>query len=282
MRRGLLSSTWRSFLHLFGLRTHYSLAVPLLCCKCEGQVGWNQNFEFLLTGVSGEPEAACLNEQVRRKERGQREPRVWGRERSEWRRKTYIHGNVPGHVDVGFVFIHPHLSGTQGIAFSVVIYVIVVGLLGALDVSHSGTWEDFHTPTALPHLDSSRESPGFRERFQNHTGTSSSSSFSISCTDRKEEVAALQSRLVTKCDEVVHTVVQLDPTFLNESFNHNLFFFFFYHIFTKASKHWRSVCTPELVHDSSLKPACGLCSIWCLSSTFWNPFTAHFPSPLCI
>lgn len=158
MRRGLLSSTWRSFLHLFGLRTHYSLAVPLLCCKCEGQVGWNQNFEFLLTGVSGEPEAACLNEQVRRKEREQREPRVWGRERSEWRRKTYIHGNVPGHVDVGFVFIHPHLSGTQGIAFSVVIYVIVIGLLGALDVSHSGTWEDFHTPTALPHLDSSRES----------------------------------------------------------------------------------------------------------------------------
>lgn len=76
-------------------------------------------------------------------------------------RKTYIHGNVPGHVDVGFVFIHPHLSGAQGIAFSVVIYVIVVGLLGALDVSHSGTREDLHTPATLPHLDSSRESPCF-------------------------------------------------------------------------------------------------------------------------
>lgn len=175
-----------------------------------------------MTGVSGELEAACLNEQVRRKEREQREPRVRGRGRSEWRRKTYIHGNVPGHVDVGLVFIHPHLSSTQGVAFGVVIYVIVVGLLGALDVSHSGTWEDFHTPTALPHLDSSRERPRFRER-QIHTGTSSSSSFSISCTDRKGEVAALQSRLITKCDEVVHTVVQADPTFLNEGFNHKVF-----------------------------------------------------------
>lgn len=220
--RGLLSFTWPSVLHLFGLRTHYSLAVPLLCCKCEGQVGWNQNLEFLLTGVSGEPEAACLNEQVRRKERG---PGVWRRERSERRRKTYIHGNVPGHVDVGFVLIHPHLSGTQGIALSVVIYVIVIGLLGALDVSHSGTWQDFHASTALPHLDSSRESPRFRER-QVHTGMSSSSSFSISCPDRKEEVAALQSCLITKCDELVHTVVQLDLTFLNESFNHKVFTMF--------------------------------------------------------
>lgn len=61
---------------------------------------------------------------------------------------------------MGFVFIHPHLSGPQGIALSVVIYVIVVGLLGALDVSHSGTWQDLHTPSTLPHLDSSRkESP---------------------------------------------------------------------------------------------------------------------------
>lgn len=77
-------------------------------------------------------------------------------------RKTYVHGNVPGHVHVGLVFIHPDLSGPQGIAFSIVIYVIVVGLLGALDVSHSGTWEDFHTPATLPNLDSSRkESPCF-------------------------------------------------------------------------------------------------------------------------
>lgn len=147
--------------HLFGARIHCSLAVPSLCCKCEGQLGWNLNFEFLLTSVSGEPGAACLNEQVRGEERGQRELREWWREWSKMGRKTYIHGNVPGHVDVGFVFIHPHLSGAQGIAFSVVIYVIVVGLLGALDVSHSGTREDLHTPATLPHLDSSRESPWF-------------------------------------------------------------------------------------------------------------------------
>lgn len=209
--RRLLSFTWRLSLHLSGLRTRGSVAVPLLCCKCEGQVGWNQNFEFLLTGVSGEPQAACLNGQVRRKEREQRELRVWGRERSKWRRKTYIHGDVPGHVDVGFVFIHPHLSGTQGVAFSVVIYVVVVGLLGALDVSHSGTREDFHTPTALPHLDSSRD---VSERGRSHRNFLIDS-FSISCTDRKEEVAVLRSRLITKCHEVVHTVVQLDPTFLN-------------------------------------------------------------------
>lgn len=66
--------------------------------------------------------------------------------------KTYVHGNVPGHVDVRFVFIHPHLCSPQGIALSVVINVIVIGLLGALNVSHSGTWQDFHTSATLPYL----------------------------------------------------------------------------------------------------------------------------------
>lgn len=95
------------------------------------------------------------------------------------RRKTYVHGNVPGHVDVGFVFIHPHFGSPQGIALSVVIYVIVVGLLGALNVSHSGTWQDFHTPSTLPHLDSSRkESPCFNQMWI-YTGMSLSSLFSI-------------------------------------------------------------------------------------------------------
>lgn len=83
--------------------------------------------------------------------------------------KTYVHGNVPGHVDVGFVFIHPHLSSPQGIALSIVIYVIVVGLLGALDVSYSGTGEDFHTASTLPHLDSSRRE---RVHVSIHTGMS--------------------------------------------------------------------------------------------------------------
>lgn len=58
---------------------------------------------------------------------------------------------------MGFVFVHPHLSGPQGIPLSVVIYVVVVGLLGSLDVGHSGTWQDLHTPPTLPHLDSSEK-----------------------------------------------------------------------------------------------------------------------------
>lgn len=71
--------------------------------------------------------------------------------------KPYVHGNVPGHVDMGFVFIHPDLGGSQGIALGIVIYVIVVGLLGALNVSHPSTREDFHTATALPYLYSNKK-----------------------------------------------------------------------------------------------------------------------------
>lgn len=62
---------------------------------------------------------------------------------------------------MGFVFVHPHLSSPQGIAFSVVIYVIVVGLLGALDVGHSGTGEYLHAAATLPHLDTDREDSFF-------------------------------------------------------------------------------------------------------------------------
>lgn len=71
---------------------------------------------------------------------------------------SYVHGNIPGHVDMGFVFIHPHLSGSQGVAFGIIVYVVVVGLLGALDVGHSGTWQDFHAPSTLPHLNSKKKS----------------------------------------------------------------------------------------------------------------------------
>lgn len=55
---------------------------------------------------------------------------------------------------MGLVFIHPDLGGSQGISLGIVINVIVVGLLRALDVSHSGTWEDFHTAATLPYLHS--------------------------------------------------------------------------------------------------------------------------------
>lgn len=102
-----------------------------------------------------------------RRERRELGDRGSRRSKAEKERKeknlTYVHGNVPGHVDVGFVFIHPDLGGPQGIAFGVVIYVIVVGLLGALDVSHSGAREDFHTAATLPHLDNGGkgERPGF-------------------------------------------------------------------------------------------------------------------------
>lgn len=68
--------------------------------------------------------------------------------------ESYIDGNVPGHVDVGFVFIHPHLGGPQSIAFGIVIDVVVVGFLGALDVGNSGTRQDLHAPSTLPHLHS--------------------------------------------------------------------------------------------------------------------------------
>lgn len=102
--------------------------------------------------MSPESRAACLNDQVRREEREQKGAQGLREGAISDRGKTYVHGNVPGHVDVGFVLIHPHLGGPQGVALSVVIYVVVVGLLGALDVGHSGTWQDFHTPSTLPHL----------------------------------------------------------------------------------------------------------------------------------
>lgn len=140
--------------HLFGKSIYCFL--PVLCCQCEGQTGWNLNFEFLLTSVS-RGLVACLNEKVWKEETGQKRARgfQWGCNLRQ--RKTYIHGNVPGHVDVGFVFVHPHLSGSQGIALGVVIYVIVVGFFGALDMGHSGAREDFHAPTTLPHLHSRKK-----------------------------------------------------------------------------------------------------------------------------
>ena len=50
---------------------------------------------------------------------------------------THVHGNVPGHVHMGFVLIHPDLGSAQGVALGIVIDVVVVWLLGAFDVGHS-------------------------------------------------------------------------------------------------------------------------------------------------
>lgn len=105
--------------------------------------GWILNFEFLLTHAKYE----CAK-----------------REGRQAQRKTYVYGDVPGHVDVRFVFIHPHLSGPQGITLGIVIDVIVVGLLSAFDVGDSSTGENLHTPTTLPHLHRrSKASPHFND-----------------------------------------------------------------------------------------------------------------------
>lgn len=73
--------------------------------------------------------------------------------------ETHIHGDVPGHVDVGFVLVHPHLGGSQRVPLGVVVDVVVVGLLGALDVGHSGAGQHLHAASALPHLHTPRQSP---------------------------------------------------------------------------------------------------------------------------
>lgn len=71
---------------------------------------------------------------------------------SSIRISTYVHGDVPGHVDMGLKLIHPDFSGSQGVPLGVVVDVVVVGLLGAFDVSDSGTGQDLHAAPALPHL----------------------------------------------------------------------------------------------------------------------------------
>lgn len=127
-----------------------------LCSAVSVKVRWDEiwilNFYWL---VSPKTRTACLNKQVSKEERKPKGLGDWGSNLRQ--RNTYVHRDVPSHVDVGFVFIHPHLSSSQSIALCVVIDVIVVGLLGALDVGYPGTWQDFHTPSTLPHLDHSKK-----------------------------------------------------------------------------------------------------------------------------
>lgn len=66
---------------------------------------------------------------------------------------SHIHRDVPGHVDVGLVLVHPDLGGPQGIPLGVVVNVIVVRLLCPLDVCHSGAGQHLHAPATLPHLE---------------------------------------------------------------------------------------------------------------------------------
>ncbi|KAG9339635.1 hypothetical protein JZ751_023526 [Albula glossodonta] len=65
---------------------------------------------------------------------------------------THIHGDVPGHVDMRFVLVHPDLSRPQGVPLGIVVDVIVVGLLRPLDVCHSSARENLHAAPTLPHL----------------------------------------------------------------------------------------------------------------------------------
>lgn len=53
---------------------------------------------------------------------------------------------------MGLEVIHPHLGSPQRIALGVVVDVIVVWLLGALDVGHTGAREHLHAAATLPHL----------------------------------------------------------------------------------------------------------------------------------
>lgn len=154
LETSLLSFIW--WTSLICLEWDSTASSLWLCSAVSVKVRWDEiwilNFYWL---VSPKTRTACLNKQVSRGEKKPKGPRDWGSNLRQ--RKTYVHGDVPSHVDVGFVFIHPHLSGSQGISFCVVIYVIVVGFLGALDMGYSGTWQDFHTPSTLPHLDRSKK-----------------------------------------------------------------------------------------------------------------------------
>lgn len=67
---------------------------------------------------------------------------------------------------MGFVFIHPHLRRSQGVAFGVVVDVVVVGLLGALDVGDPGARQDLHAPPALPHLDGTERKLRFHQMWR--------------------------------------------------------------------------------------------------------------------
>lgn len=150
----LISFTWCTSLICLERASTASCLCSAASVKVKPDEIWTLNFYWL---ASPEALVACLNEKVWQEEAGQKRARgfEWGCNLRQ--RKTYIHGNVPGHVDVGFVFVHPNLSGSQGIALGVVIYVIVVGFFGALDMGHSGAREDFHAPTTLPHLHSRKK-----------------------------------------------------------------------------------------------------------------------------
>lgn len=65
---------------------------------------------------------------------------------------THFLRNVPGHVDMALKLVHPHLGYSQGVTAHVRGQVLGVWLVGALDVGDTGTGQNLHAATTLPHL----------------------------------------------------------------------------------------------------------------------------------
>lgn len=65
---------------------------------------------------------------------------------------AYLQWNIPGHVDVALVLVHPDLSHPQSVTTHVGSQVLCVGFVGALDVRNPGTGQDLHAAATLPHL----------------------------------------------------------------------------------------------------------------------------------
>lgn len=65
---------------------------------------------------------------------------------------TYLHGDVPGHVDVTFELVHPNLGHSESVPPHVRSQVLGVGLVCALYVSDPSAGQDLHAASTLPHL----------------------------------------------------------------------------------------------------------------------------------
>lgn len=65
---------------------------------------------------------------------------------------AYLQGNIPGHVDVTLVLVHPDLGHPQSVAPHVGRQVLRVGFVGALDVCDPGARQHLHAAATLPDL----------------------------------------------------------------------------------------------------------------------------------
>lgn len=65
---------------------------------------------------------------------------------------AHLQWNVPGHVDVTPVLVHPHFSHSQSVAAHVGCQVLCIGFVSTLDVGDPGAGQDLHAAPTLPHL----------------------------------------------------------------------------------------------------------------------------------